>query len=275
VVAAMSAALPTTIDYERRYRLVDGIATHGAPAALRSLDAVLRGLRAGPQASALRQVAIRGIASAPRPEAAGMVIAFAIDPDPGVRLTALSALAGTGEDAAGAWHGPEGPGAIDRVLTAALATDAWPEVRRRAAAALGVRCQRPGPAGALAGAVAEDEVLDVRIDALTALVQCKAPGVRELLARTWDDGKAPLPLRRQAVDLVAALGDPQLAATLVGKLGRWRGEALASAPALALAQSAAVEEPGEDDAFRHRRTGRGAYELSLFSGSAYSNIKSI
>jgi hypothetical protein len=247
LVAAMSAALPTAIDYERRYRLVDGIATHGDAAALRSLDAVLRGLHAGPQAAALRQVAIRGIASAPRPEAAGMVIAFAADPDPGVRLAALSALAGTGEDAAGAWHGPEGPpprvdshALIDRVLTASLATDAWPEVRRRAAAALGVRCQRPGPAGALAGAVAGDEVLDVRIDALTALVQCKAPGVRELLARTWDDGKAPLPLRRQAVDLVAALGDPQLAAALVGKLGRWRGEAIASAPALALAQSAAA-----------------------------------
>jgi hypothetical protein len=113
-------------------------------------------------------------------------------------------------------------------------------VRRRAAAALGARCKRPEPARALADAIARDRVVDVRIDALTALVQCKAAGVRELLARTWDDGKAPIELRRQAVDLVVALGDPQLAASLVGKLGRWRGEAITSAPALALAQSAAA-----------------------------------
>jgi HEAT repeat protein len=240
-VAAMSAALPTAVDYERRYRLVDGIAAHGDAAALRSLDAVLRGLPAGAHAAALRQVAVRAIASAPRPEAAGMVVAFASDPDPGVRLAALSALAGAELDGPSPWHGPgDGPGVIDRVLANGLATDAWPEVRRRAAAALGTRCQRPDPARALADAVAKDRVLDVRIDALTALVQCKAAGARALLARTWDDGKAPIELRRQAVDLVAALGDPQLAASLVGKLARWRGEAITSAPALALAQSAAA-----------------------------------
>jgi hypothetical protein len=242
VVAAMSAALPSSVDYERRYRLIDGIATHGDAAALRSLDAVLRGLPAGAQSAALRQVAIRGIASAPRPEAAGMVIAFASDPDPGVRLAAISALAGADADAPDRWQAPggPGPGPIDSVLANGLGTDAWPEVRRRAAAALGARCQRPGPARALTDAVAKDRVIDVRIDALTALVQCKAAGVRELLARTWDDGKAPIELRRQAVDLVVALGDPQLAASLVGKLARWRGEAITSAAALALAQSAAA-----------------------------------
>jgi hypothetical protein len=126
------------------------------------------------------------------------------------------------------------------VLANGLGTDAWPEVRRRAAMALGARCQRSEPARALTAAVAGDRVTDVRIDALTALVECKASGVRQLLAQTWDDAKAPIELRRQAVDLVVALGDAQLAASLVGKLGRWRGEAITSAPALALAQSAAV-----------------------------------
>lgn len=238
--SSMNAALPTVVDYERRYRLVDGIATLGDAAALRSLDAFLRGLPAGAQTAALRQVAIRGIASAPRPEAVDLVLAFASDPDPGVRLAALSALAGADADAPGPWQPSGGPGAIDRVLAADLAGDAWPEVRRRAAAALGSRCQRAEPARALGDAVARDRAIDVRVDALTALVQCKAAGVRELLARTWDDGKAPLALRRQAVDLVVALGDPQLAVSLVGKLGRWRGEAITSAPALVLAQSAAA-----------------------------------
>lgn len=243
VVAAMRAALPTAVDYERRYRMIDGIAAYGDAAALRALDAILRGLPAGAEAAALRQVAVRGIASAPRPEAVAMVVAFAADPDPGVRLAALSALAGADADAPGAWRAPgDGPGTIeiDRVLANALATDAWPEVRRRGAAALGARCLRPGPARALGAAVAEDRALEVRIDALAALVQCRAAGVGELLARTWDDGKAPLELRAQAIDLVAALGDPRLAAALVGKLARWRGEAITSAPALALAQRAAA-----------------------------------
>ena len=240
VVAAMTAALPTTVDYERRYRLIDGIAAHGDAAALRSLEAGLRGLPPGARSAALRQVAIRGIAGAPRAEAAGIVVALAADADPGVRLAALSALAGAETDGPGPWHGPDGPGAVDRVIIEALATDAWPEVRRRAATALGARCQRTGPAGALADAVAKDRSIDVRLDALGALVECRAAGVRDLLARTWDDGKAPIELRRHAIDLVVALGDRQLAAALVGKLARWRGEAIASAPALVLAQSAAA-----------------------------------
>jgi hypothetical protein len=157
-----------------------------------------------------------------------------------VRLAALSALAGAETDGSGPWHGSGGPDAIDRLIADALAGDAWPEVRRRAAAALGSRCGRTGPARALAEALAKDRTIEVRLDALGALVQCRAAGVRELLAKTWDDGKAPIEVRRQAVDLVVALGDRGLAEVLVGRLGRWRGEAITSAPALALAQSAAA-----------------------------------
>ena len=42
------------------------------------------------------------------------------------------------------------------------------------------------------------------------------------------------------MNLAVTLGDPQLGALLVAKFTRWRGEALESAPALALAQSAAA-----------------------------------
>jgi HEAT repeat protein len=118
--------------------------------------------------------------------------------------------------------------------------DTWPEVRRRAALALGGRCTRTGPATALFTAVATDKDLDVRLDALTALVQCRATGIRELLPQTWDSDKQPIQLREHAVGQVVALGDKQLAAQLVGKFTRWRSQALESHEAMALAQRAAA-----------------------------------
>jgi hypothetical protein len=238
VLAAMLAALPAATDYERRYRLVDGVAALGDAAALQTLDAMLRALPAAPATSALRQVAVRAIATMPRPDAVGFVLDAARDRDPGVRLAALGALAGGEADASRAWS-TAGPDPIDRAISDAIASDRWPEVRRRAAAALGSRCQRPGPAKALGDAVARDRDTSVRGDALSALVQCRAPGTAELLARLWDDRKAPLDLRSRAVLEAVALGDARLAAALVDKFTRWRGEALSSAVALALAQSAA------------------------------------
>lgn len=239
-VAAMATALAAATDYERRYRLIDGIAAYGDAQALATLARTLAALPISPSSSALRQIAVNAIASSPRAAATDLVIALARDADPGVRLAALSALAGAETDTGGAWHAPDGPDAIDRVIITGLATDPWPEVRRRAATALGARCQRPGPARALADAVAKDPELDVRSDALTALVQCKAPGIRELLAKTWDDGKAPVELRERAVLLAVMLEDPQLAQRLVGEFTAWRAEALSSAEALRLAQAAAI-----------------------------------
>jgi len=239
-VAAMLVALPSATDYERRYRLVDGIATHGDAAALATLAAALRALPTGAQASVLRQVAIHGVGSrALRPEGVDLIVGFAGDADAGVRLAAISALSHAETDAAGPWHGANSPDAIDRVIITALGSDTWPEIRQRAAAALGARCQRTGPARALTDSVGRDPDIEVRGDALTALVQCKAPGVRELLARTWDNAKLPPILRRRAVTLVLLLGDRQLATQLVARFTRWRGEAISSTDALGLAQSAA------------------------------------
>lgn len=240
VLPAMLAALPGAADYERRYRLVDGIATLGDAPAMATLAAYLRGLPAGVHTAALRQVAVLAIGTSPRPAALRLVQAFAVDPDPGVRLAVLGALAGATTDAPDPWHTPGGPDGIDRLITNALVTDTWPDVRRRAAAALATRCQRPGPARALTEAVAKDRAIDVRIDALSALVQCHAHGIAALLARTWDDGKAPIELRTQAVRLAITLEDRALGGTLVSRFTAWRGAAIESAEALALAQSAAA-----------------------------------
>jgi hypothetical protein len=129
---------------------------------------------------------------------------------------------------------------IDSVLGEALARDAWPEVRQRAATALGARCQRSAPAAALGAAVDRDPDLAVRGEALGALVQCHAAGAAALLARIWNDDKAPLTLRSRAVLAAVALGDPGPAAALVARFTRWRGEAIESGDALALAQDAAA-----------------------------------
>ncbi|TMQ15428.1 MAG: hypothetical protein E6J90_25440 [Deltaproteobacteria bacterium] len=239
VLAAMLAALPAAPDYERRYRLVDGIATLGDAAALTTLEATLRGWPAGPETAALTQVAVRAIAAAPRPEAVRLVLAGLRDRDPGVRLAALAALAGSESDATGAWSSA-GRDAIDRAIADASGEDDWPEVRRRAAVALGARCQRPVPAQALADALDHDPDVGVRGDALSALVQCRAPGTAERLARIWDNAKLPIELRSRAVLEAVPLGDARLAAALVGKFTRWRAEAVQNAAALQLAQSAAA-----------------------------------
>jgi len=115
VLAAMLDALPAAADYERRYRLVDGVASLGDAAALRALATQLGGLPAGPQTAALRQVAIRSLAATPGPDGAALVLAGAADPDPGVRLAALGALAGHGDA-----EPAEARDAADRALDSAL-----------------------------------------------------------------------------------------------------------------------------------------------------------
>jgi hypothetical protein len=175
----------------------------------------------------------------PRSEAIAFVLGYARDPDPGVRLAVLQTLATAETDTSNPWHNADGPDGIDRVIITALSADAWPDVRRRAATALGTRCQRIGPAKALTDAVIKDTDLDVRSDALIAIVQCRAGGVDQLLVRVWNDDKAPIQLRTQAVGLSVALGDPKLGVVLVGKFKSWRGSALESAEAMALAQAAA------------------------------------
>jgi hypothetical protein len=250
VVAAMLAALPSTTDYERRYRLIDGIAAHGDAEALAALADALRALPTDPRGSALRQVAVRGIASSPRVEAAPIVINFTRDTDPGVRLAALSALADTSgtvrtgtvpvlNSGAGPWHGAGGPDEIDRVIINAM-VDRWPDVRRRAATALGARCQRPGPAKVLFETVSKDKDLDVRGDALLGLVSCKASGVDELLPFIWNSPKHPLLLRERAIGLVVPLGNTQLATTLIKQFSRWRAQAIESREAIVLAQATAA-----------------------------------
>ncbi|HEY3805453.1 MAG TPA: HEAT repeat domain-containing protein [Kofleriaceae bacterium] len=227
--AALAAALPGATDYERRYRILDGLATLGDATALAQAADALHRMN-GAEHAAIGQVVAHALASSPRPEALPLALELARNADPGVRAAAVTALA---DDA---WHDAD---KIDTVLESALASDTWPELRRHAAEVLGARCERSGPARALAISVGRDPEVTVRDGALVALVQCKAPGTGALLAMVWDDAKLPLELRQRAVQLAATLGDPALGDKLVARLASWRGAALESADALALAQSAA------------------------------------
>jgi len=247
-LAALVAQLPAANDYERRYRLVEGIATLGDAAALYKLATMLRALPTTNESAALRTVAARAFAAAPRRDASDFVLALVADPDPGVRLAALAALGSTerGGDASGPWvaasvtpPGTPDRDGVDRTIIGALASDRWPEVRQRAAEALAIRCQRPEAAKALESAVIADRDVTVSGAALAALVDCRAPSAATLLARVWDDAKLPLLLRARAVDLAIALGDPALGTKLVAKLAGWRGAAMSSADALELCRHAA------------------------------------
>src|SRR3569623_2040413 len=212
---------------------------HAPPTFSSTIARLLDGLPDGAERSALAQVTALAIAANPRPEAFPTLVIFARDRDPGVRLAALSALSTATGGPGGAWHAPEGANELAKVLQTSLLSDTWPEVRRRAAQPLGSRCQRPGPAKALAESVARDSDQQTRNEALAALVECKASGVGELLAHVWDDRKLPIEMRQHAVDLAAELGDPALASRLVGKLEAWRGAARDSEDAHAHAQTTA------------------------------------
>lgn len=238
-LAALSAALPGAADYERRYRIVDGIAAVGDAAALGTLAALFKQWPANEQTAAIKQVAARAMAVNPRADALDLIVALTSDADPGVRLAALSAIAGVTAGNAGAWHGPVGADGIDRVLQTRLDTDTWPEVRRYTAQVLGGRCARPGPAAALADSLARDPDVGVRGDALAGLVECKAPSAPALLEKTWNDANAPLELRQRAIDLAVTLADRALAQKLVAKYTKWRGDATESEKALQLVQNAA------------------------------------
>ena len=237
-LAAMTAALPAAGDYERRYRLVEALARYGDAAALRLLSDTVRSYPHSAETVALRTVAVIAFGSNARPASAPYLFAATSDRDPGVRMASLFQIASAEALTNGAWQTAVNADGVDRVLINGLG-DTWPEVRRRAASVLAPRCQRTGPAEALRSAVASDASIEVRYDALTSLTECRASGIGALLAQVWSNDKLPTPLRAHAIGLTIPLGDPQVAADLVTQLGKWRGEAIESRPALDLAQAAA------------------------------------
>ncbi|HUQ06618.1 MAG TPA: hypothetical protein VM261_29145 [Kofleriaceae bacterium] len=233
--------------YEIHYRLIAGLGAIGDGAELRGMVAWLG--RAGDDARtrALRRVAANALGVNGTADARLALAQLASDKDAGTRLAAVRALASEGESGdAPTPHGPvtaddtAARDAGDRAIGTILSGDAWPELRRAAASALGVRCQRRGPRDALDGALEHDADLAVRVDALTALVTCKSDGIAGRLLAIADDGKREPDLRDRAVALYGQLGAPGAAVALIDRLERWRGQAFSDESALRLAVRAAT-----------------------------------
>ena len=91
---------------------------------------------------------------------------------------------------------------------------------------------------ALERAVAEAQAVEVRVEALAALVTCKAPGVELRLLALADDGAAPLELRDRALALYGVL--PGEAGLLLPRFERLRARAFSDEAALRLAARAAT-----------------------------------
>ena len=297
LAAALVPQLASAADYERRYRLATGLvelAAHDGDAAAVALvlaqlapvapvAAAAASPSAAPAASAapvvpaaaeraaLRQAVAALLARLARPELTAAVDQLARDPDAGVRLAVLRATTATATATA----------ALDAPLAAALAADRWPELRRAAAAALAQRCQRPEPAAALIRSVDSDADVDVRQDALVALVTCRAAGIGERLVRTWESGKLPLPLRSRALTLAVMLGEPRLAEPMIRALSRWRSEAFSDESALRLAVLAAASlgrlggsqgSPGGAQGSQQGNQQIAAALLSTLEDSAYPEL---
>jgi hypothetical protein len=229
-VDAMLRRLAAPASYELRYRLLAAIAPVATAGQIATLRSALGGLGGDARGAALRGVAAHGLGENRDAAAEGALAALGRDRDPAVRLAAIQALAAPRTTS----------GVADGALGEVLARDTWPELRRAATAALALRCPRPAPTTALERALARDPEVDVRGDALAALVTCKAPGVAARLVAVARDGAAPAPLRYRAVDLAVLLGDRALAAPLLALFGEWRSAALGDETALGLAVRAAV-----------------------------------
>lgn len=241
-IGALAGRAAEVTDYERRYRIAGALAALPDTAAVAATRTLLEGLGKGGEAAAIRQVAAAALAGSATPDAPALLATLAKeDRDPGVRLAAVRGLAGRDDLAAnGAWETGGGQDLVDRVLQNALAGDRWPEVRRAAASALSLACTRPGPTAALEDAVARDEDVGVRGDALAALVACGAKGISDRVLAVARDGRAPTALRERAVELLASFDDADIAIALVTELERWRSAAFSEQSGLDLAQRAAV-----------------------------------
>lgn len=142
---------------------------------------VLDGLDAGPAAP----VALRALA----------------DPDPVVRRAGIHALPPR------ATIDPERAPAVLAALGAALRRDADPEVRRRAALAIGRWATDAGELGPVLSSLVRDPSPDVRAGAAFAceLAAQDGPRVRQALLRSMEAGEAPL-VRENAARALEALG---------------------------------------------------------------------
>lgn len=220
-------------DYELSYRLFDAVGrlpTDTAVTAVTDAIATLVG-QDGAQSRGLRRVAAGALAGNSHVGARSALITLAGDRDPGTRAVAVAALGPR----------PDADARSDRVVIERLGRDRWPGIRKAAASALGHRCEKATSAQtALNQAVDGDRNIDVQRESLSALVECRAPGIGTRLIAVAGDGKRREKLRSKALSLVPQLADPALVKPLIRLFGKLRQAAWSKESAVRLASAAAV-----------------------------------
>lgn len=214
--------------YATRYRALTALARHGSAANVEDVGAMAVGV--------FRRAASAGLATNPAAAATNLLTRWVSDPDPGLRIDALLALASRKADLAVNADGA--PPAVDAAIAKALATDPWPDVRYEATTALASRCRRPPVASALRLAIESDPHERIRIAALSALASCADARLSSYLLALAADTSQMLALRRHSIGLLAsgdASADPQTTERLAVLYRRWRSAAYDNASALALA----------------------------------------
>ncbi|MCS6916047.1 MAG: HEAT repeat domain-containing protein [Myxococcota bacterium] len=208
-----------------RYRLLQALGQVGQVSG--PVVALLRSILQGGGEPVLRRAAAQTAAQLAGDEMARLVRLGLRDEDPGVRMTALAAVAERHDTAAQT--------EVEQLLT----TDAWPQVRRAAAEARAALC--PAPSVGVSGptrqhplrAALDDPDAEVQRVALAGVARCEGTSAAPLLAQVARaTGRLPA-LRGQACAL----------------LGRLQGAA--AAPVLAAVVREAVDQAATDE----RQTG--------------------
>ena len=208
VVAALRAALAPDRAFELRGRAILALGALGADGDPGALEDLRRGL----VDPVLRFLAIRELGDLrvgfptggadPRPA----LRAALADADPRVRETAALGLAKQKDVGAAA------------ILIGGAKQEPWPFVRRAEIEALGQLCA-PGADDLLVRAI-ERDVDDVRRAALGGLAHCRDSRAREVLLRVLGRRNENASLRSLAAGLLAASGDPGVAAPMAAALRR-------------------------------------------------------
>jgi hypothetical protein len=246
--SALAARLATAMGYELLYRLLDAAGSMDDEAVLAAVggaiarldDQTLRTESEGKgqgqgkgkaEARALRRIAAQALARNRGARARALLLGLMADADPGVRRHAIAGL-GVRDD---------GGADTDQALIARLGDDPWPRIRRESAAALARRCAQARPAAAaLDKAVDGDSDIEVRRASLTALVECRAPGIAARLFEVAGDSDRPALLRQRAITLIPMLEDRELAPRLIALFSTLRKRAWSDKASVRLASAAAV-----------------------------------
>jgi hypothetical protein len=235
LLQAMLVELPAAADYERRYRLISGIASLGSPTELAAVRDLIEREQDDAFRSAYKHAIAEAFAREPRAGEVAALVSLFQDADPGVRRAAISAALALIPTA------PEEVSAqFDMIATQVLAKDRWPELRVSITTLLALRCHAGGVQDTLTASASTDPDPKVRVASLDSLAICRPQDLVRFLLRLADSSKTPLEVRVHAVSLLGSADNvSEAGSALLKRFERWHNAAIESEASLQLAVAAA------------------------------------